>query len=100
MPYLALVHVRAPECPVCGTVLAPAGARSFLVDAQGLPFAIRADDRPAEMTVEIACPNGHRLGLVVPDEISAEETLDTPESAPIAPDAVLLAGKTESGAAL
>ena len=49
------------------------------------------------MTVEMACPNGHASTLLVPNEISAEETLMIPDRAPIAADAVVRSGTTESG---
>lgn len=45
---------------------------------------------PEEMTVEIECPNGHPVTLYVPNEIAAEETLRTPETAPIARDATIV----------
>lgn len=100
MPFLAIVHLLAAKCAVCGAKLAEPGARSFLVGADGLPVWFESGDPPAEMTVEIACPNGHALRLLVPNEISAEETLMTPQGAPIAPDALVLSGTTESGNAL
>lgn len=80
--------------------LAEAGARSFIVDGQGDPVLFAEDDPPAEMIVQITCRNGHDTRLTVPNEISAEETLQTPEDAPVATDAVLISGKTESGKAL
>ena len=100
MPFLALVHLLSAKCPACGTALTEPGARSFLVDARGLPVWFESGDPPAEMTVEIACPNGHALTLLVPNEISAEETLMTPQGAPIAPDALVRSGTAESGKAL
>jgi hypothetical protein len=68
-----------------------------VVDAQGSPVLFDPDDPAAEMTVEIACPGGHALTLLVPNEISAEETLMIPDRAPIAGDAVVRSGTTESG---
>ena len=52
------------------------------------------------MLVELACKNGHVQELNVPIEIAAEETLSTPDDAPIAVDARLLSGTTEGGAEL
>jgi len=43
------------------------------------------------MTVELVCPNGHRSALSVPEDLSAEETLATPDSAPIGRDATIMA---------
>jgi hypothetical protein len=97
MPFLALVHLQAPTCTECGASPAAPGARSFVVDELGLPAWFDSDDPPAEMTVEIACSNGHTLTLLVPNETSAEETLMIPNRAPIAGDAVLRSGTTESG---
>ncbi|MGA8532884.1 MAG: hypothetical protein WB615_02110 [Candidatus Tumulicola sp.] len=97
MPFLAVVHLQAASCTVCGASIAEPGARSFVVDARGSPISFDAGDPPAEMTVEIACPNGHSLTLLVPNEISAEETLMIPDQAPIAADAVMRSGTTETG---
>lgn len=91
MPFLALVHLRELHCPECGTLLAQAGARSFLVDRSGEAIAFSGEEAPEEMTVAIACPNGHEATLYVPNEIGAEETLHTPDDAPIARDAILMA---------
>lgn len=95
--FLSLVHLRELSCEECKAPLAPAGARSFIVDAQGDPIDFSKEDPPAEMVVQMLCRNGHPTELNVPNEISAEETLTTPEEAPIAPDAVLLSGSGESG---
>jgi hypothetical protein len=89
MPFLALVHLRELHCPECSLLLAPAGARSFLVDETGEAVNFSSEGPPAEMTVEIECPNGHAVTLYVPNEIGAEETLSTPDEAPIGRDAVL-----------
>lgn len=89
MPFLALVHLRDLHCPSCKAELATAGARSFVVDNDGEAVNFSAQEPPDEMTVEIRCPNGHAYTLFVPNEISAEETLVTPENAPIARDAIL-----------
>jgi hypothetical protein len=99
MPFLAIVHLQALRCAVCGAPLAQPGARSFVVDPRGLPVSFDPTDPPAEMNVEIACLNGHATPLLVPNEISAEETLMTPERAPIAADATVCSGTTESGKA-
>ena len=100
MPFLAVVHLRPLDCPECGSPVAPAGSRSFVVDAGGSPVLFDAQDPPAEMEVALECPRGHAVALLVPNEISAEETMATPEEAPLATDAVLQSGRTESGAAL
>jgi hypothetical protein len=100
MPFLAIVHLQEARCDRCGAVLAPPGARSFVVDDEGSPVLFDADDPAVAMTVELPCPNGHAVTRLVPSEISAEETLMTPERAPIAADAVLRSGMTESGKVL
>ncbi|HEY5258376.1 MAG TPA: hypothetical protein VIJ12_08355 [Candidatus Baltobacteraceae bacterium] len=97
MPFLSLVHLHELRCATCDAELATAGARSFVVGADGEPIDFAADDGPAEMTVVMICANGHDTELLVPNEIGAEETLSTPDEAPIAGDAVLTEGKTESG---
>jgi hypothetical protein len=84
-------------CAVCRAPVARAGARSFIVDEDGTPVSFSASDPPAEMIVEVLCPNRHVNELNVPNEISAEETLMTPDDAPIALDATLTSGTTESG---
>lgn len=100
MPFFALVHLQEARCAQCGALLAAPGARSFVVAPDGAPFFFDPGDLPAEMTVEMPCPNGHALTLLLPNEISAEESLMTPEDAPIAADAVLRSGSTESGKGL
>ena len=90
MPFLALVHLRDLRCSECNETLAVAGARSFLVDENIDPINFSTDDPPEEMTVEIACSLGHETTLYVPNEISAEETVLTPDDAPIARDAVVV----------
>ncbi len=100
MIFLSLVHLRDLHCAACGALLASAGARSFVVDADDTPVGFSKDDQPAEMTVQIGCPNGHDTELLVPNEIGAEETLRTPDDAPLGADAVLLSGTTEAGKAL
>ena len=90
MPFLALVHLRELRCAECSALLAQAGARSFIIDAAGDPMNFSQEEPPEEMTVEIACPNGHATTLYVPNEIGAEETLVTPPDAPIGRDAVLV----------
>jgi hypothetical protein len=59
------------------------------VDERGEALNFSTEEPPDEMTVEIACPNGHTAILYVPNEIGAEETLVTPDDAPIGRDAVL-----------
>lgn len=100
MPYLSLVHLKELECEQCRSVLAPAGGRSFIVDAEGNPVHFAAEDPPAEMVVQLLCRNGHAAELNVPNEIAAEETLTTPEDAPLATDALLVSGSTEGGTSL
>lgn len=99
MPFLSLVHLKTCVCARCGAVLGAPGARSFVVDAGGTPINFSENDAPAEMLVEIACPNGHVTELAVPLEISAEESLLTPDDAPIGRDAILVGEATDSGAA-
>lgn len=96
--FLALVHLREAACKQCGATIASPGSRSFIVRSDGSPVGFVRDDPPAEMTVEIACPNGHRLELFVPNEVGAEETLYTPQDAPMARDARLAQARSESGA--
>ncbi len=91
MPFLALVHLRELRCGQCNELLAAAGSRSFLVDAGGEALNFSEEEPPEEMTVAIYCSNGHENVLYVPNEIAAEETLFTPDEAPIAPDATILA---------
>lgn len=98
--FLSLVHLRELRCEECSQVLAPAGARSFIVDGNGDPVRFLQDDPPAEMSVQLLCPAGHAAELNVPNEISAEESLNTPDDAPLGADACLISGTTESGKAL
>ena len=91
MPFLALVHLRELRCAQCNELLASPGARSFLVDQNGEAMSFTQDEPPAEMTAAIVCSRGHENLLYVPNEIAAEETLYTPEGAPIARDAIMLA---------
>jgi hypothetical protein len=100
VPYLNLVHLRELQCEHCKAVLAPAGARSFIVDQSGNPVNFSQDDPPAEMVVQLSCPDGHTTELNVPNEIAAEEALTTPDEAPIAADACIASGMTESGKVL
>jgi hypothetical protein len=59
------------------------------VDAEGSPVFF-APEAPLEaMTVEIPCAKGHAVLLRVPEDVSAEEALMTPDDAPIAQDATL-----------
>lgn len=95
--FLNLVHLAALQCEECSARLAEPGARSFIVDGQGDPVQFSQDDPPAEIVVQILCPKGHLTELDVPNEISAEEALTTPDEAPIGADACLISGTTESG---
>jgi hypothetical protein len=97
MPYLSLVHLREVRCLECGAELAQPGARSIVVDLAGDPIDFPTDDQPAEMSVELTCINGHQTTLLVPNEVGAEETLITPDDAPLAGDAMVVDGTTESG---
>ena len=97
MPYLSLVHLRELQCEHCPAILAPPGARSFIVDSAGNPVNFSYDDPAAEMVVQLSCPSGHSTELNVPNEIGAEETLVTPDKAPVAGDARVVSGTTESG---
>ncbi|GAC1388244.1 MAG: hypothetical protein NVSMB31_01910 [Vulcanimicrobiaceae bacterium] len=90
MPFLDVVHIRERRCAVCGDFLARAGARSFIVDSDGLPVAFAEDDPPQAMHVSMTCGNGHATELHIPGDVSAEATMMTPDDAPIAVDAVLI----------
>ncbi len=89
MPFLAVVHLRDLACRECGAVIAAPGARSFVVDPEGAPLVVDEQSMPSEMTLTIACPRGHLTTVLVPNEVAVEETMATPEDAPIAADAVL-----------
>jgi phage FluMu protein Com len=91
MPFLALVHLRDLRCAQCNELLAVAGARSFLIDERGEAINFTQEEPPEEMTAAILCSRKHENLLYVPNEIGAEETLYTPEEAPIARDAIMLA---------
>ena len=90
MIYLALVHLRDLACEACGAPLAVAGARSFIVDDRDEPLGFAETAVPVEMTVELRCPLGHATQLFVPNEIGAEETMRTPDEAPIGADAFVV----------
>ena len=98
--FLSLVHLTQLRCEDCKEVLAEPGARSFIVTVDGDPVQFSQDDPPAEMVVHVLCTNGHASELNVPNEIGAEESLTTPDEAPIGADACLISGTTESGKAL
>jgi hypothetical protein len=101
VPFLSLVHLHDLRCSDCGAKLAVPGARSFVVDEEaGVPVFFDENDPPAEMTVELLCPQGHATTLLLPNEIAAEETLTTPDTAPVAADAVLRSGSTQAGVPL
>ncbi len=97
MGFLAVVHLRELLCPECGARVADPGARSFVVDAAGDPVGFEEQDPPAELTLELHCPQGHPVELLVPNEIAAEDVSVTPDEAPLAVDAALLSGTRESG---
>ena len=86
--FLSIVHLRERRCTLCNALLAQAGARSFIVDTEGEPVRFSAENSPEQMQLEIVCENGHVEVINVPGEASAEESLDTPDGAPIARDAV------------
>ena len=98
--FLSLVHLNELRCEECKELLAEAGARSFIVSRNADPVQFSPDDPPAEIVVHLLCRNGHANELNVPNEISAEESMSTPDDAPIAADACLISGTTESGKAL
>ena len=91
MPFLALVHLRERRCPDCNALLGAAGARSFVIDDRGDPVAFSQDEPPEEVRVELVCENGHTTTLLVPEDLGAEDTLVTPDGAPIARDAIIVA---------
>ncbi|HEX8806594.1 MAG TPA: hypothetical protein VF741_06575 [Candidatus Aquilonibacter sp.] len=91
MPFLALVHLRERRCAQCDALLGAAGARSFVVDTRGDPLNFSEDEPPEEMRVELVCQNGHTTTLRVPEDLAAEETLVTPDGAPIGRDAMIVA---------
>lgn len=98
--FLSLVHLAELRCEQCTELLAEPGARSFIVNGQGDPVDFSADDPAAEMVAQLVCSNGHATEVNVPNEISAEEAMSTPDEAPMGVDACLISGTTESGAAL
>jgi hypothetical protein len=98
--FLSLVHLSELRCEQCSELLAGPGARSFIVNLDGDPVQFSAGDPPAEMIVHLLCSSGHANELNVPNELSAEESMMTPDEAPIAADACLISGTTESGKAL
>lgn len=98
--FLSLVHLTELRCEQCNAPLAQPGARSFIVTLEGDPVRFSPDDPPAEMVVHLFCASGHASELNVPNEISAEESMMTPDDAPLGADACLISGTTESGKAL
>lgn len=95
--FLSLVHLTELRCEECKALLAQPGARSFIVTLDGDPVRFTPDDPPAEMVVHLLCPQGHATELNVPNEMSAEESMTTPDEAPMGADACLISGTTESG---
>jgi len=89
VPFLAVVHLRDLVCPECGAKIADAGARSFVVDREGTPVPFQEQQMPSEMVLTISCPHGHAVTLLVPNEFAVEETMATPDAAPIGADAIL-----------
>ena len=90
VPFLDLVHLRERACASCGSLVAPAGSRSFIVDVSGLPVDFALSQTPQGMTVRLLCENGHETLLNVPGDAGAEAALMTPDDAPIAADATLV----------
>jgi hypothetical protein len=90
LPFLDLVHVRERRCERCGSVYAEPGSRSFIVDAHGFPVDFDDENPPAQLRVALKCANGHLTTLSVPEDVSAEATMMTPDDAPIATDALLV----------
>jgi hypothetical protein len=91
VPFLALVHLRERRCSECNALLGAAGARSFVTDRRGDPVNFSQDEPAEEMQVALVCENGHSTTLRVPDDLGAEETLATPDGAPIGRDAMIVA---------
>jgi hypothetical protein len=91
MPFLALVHLRECRCEQCNALLGAAGARSFVIDRRGDPVNFSEAEPPDAMQVELVCQNGHTTTLRVPEDLGAEETLATPDGAPIGRDAMMMA---------
>lgn len=85
--FLSLVHLREARCALCNELLATPGARSFIVDAGGNPYAFPQENPPEEMLVRLRCTSGHVTEMNVPAEVSAEESLQTPDDAPLGADA-------------
>lgn len=96
--FLSLVHLHERRCVLCNALLGAAGSRSFIVDAGGDPVSFPAENPPEQMQVEIVCQNGHLNRLEIPGDASAEESLNTPDGAPIGRDAVLVAIGDDDGA--
>jgi len=90
LPFLDIVHVRERRCAQCGEIFAEPGSRSFIVDASGLPVNFDAEKPPEQLRLALTCPYGHVTTVNVPEDLSAEATLMTPDDAPIAVDAVLV----------
>jgi hypothetical protein len=90
MQFLALVHLRELSCAQCGAPLAVPGSRSVIVDENGDPLFFPDAGVPEEISAELHCANGHATRLHVPGDMSAEETMHTPEEAPLAGDATVV----------
>ena len=61
MPFLNLVHVRELHCKTCTALLAGAGARSFIVDADDNPAPIAVEDPAAKIVVSSRTQSGETL---------------------------------------
>lgn len=86
--FLSVVHLRELRCSLCAALLAAPGSRSFIVDERGDPVKFPAENPPQEMTLELICENGHVTQIDIPADASAEESLMTPDEAPLATDAI------------
>jgi len=86
--FLSIVHLRERRCILCSALIAEAGARSFIVDDRGDPVDFAAEGPPERMQVAIVCENGHVNPIDVPGDASAEESMYTPDEAPIGRDAL------------
>jgi hypothetical protein len=100
VPFLAVTHLHAARCPQCGSLLAAPGARSFIVAEDGLPASFSESDLPNEIAVELQCPHGHALRLLIPNQAAAEDVAAIPDEAPIGSDARLIRGEPEPGTGL
>ena|ERR1700681_1266054 len=95
MPGINVAFPSAFACPECSAVLAAAGARSTLTDESGALILFNDGDPPAQLTIALKCPNGHRVAP--PDDSTIEWWFVSPKDAPEGCAAVAVRGKTASG---